>query len=348
MADTAGRTDDCHRTYVDRLHPPLAAIAYLYAHQHLVGERLLHQAAETAHVVLRHETDGRPAATHGRPQPGAVVPHQPDAGRDVHHVELPDIRCHPGVLQLVDIRGVPCRKCPLRNMDSYLPATAQGIGLRTLREAGHQPKQDVPVHHLHAGNQATRLRATQALGMGRRAGGPLRGADEIAEAAADAGGGKHLHQQGEEHRDNRTGCNCCYQRADDTGYDAGGAIHHRAAELARGAADGFHLFAAGREDILGAHQRGARGEERGKRKGRKGGIPFGRPLYRDRRHRFQVRPSCPAEHIGRHFLPHPCRKGDGHRGGFGQREDYVGETDVRVLSRCGRADNHRRAGYQQL
>ena len=135
-------------------------------------------------------------------------------------------------------------------------------------------------------NQATRLRATQALGMGRRAGGPLRGADESPEAATDTGGGKHLHQRGEEHRDNRIGSHRRHPRADDTGYDAGGAIHHRAAELARGAADEFYLFATGREDILGAHQRSASGKGRGKREGVENRIPFGRPVDRNRRHRL--------------------------------------------------------------
>ena len=172
--------------------------------------------------------------------------------------------------------------------------------------------------------------------------------EDVQADLADAGGGKHLHQRSEEHRDYRAGGNRRHPRADDIGYDAGGAIHHRAAELARRAADEFYLFATGREDILGAHQRGAQGKRRGKREGVENRIPFGRPVDRNRRHRFQVRPPCLAEYIGGHFLPHPFRKGDGYCRGFGQRKDYLSETDVRILSRSEGTDYDRRSGHSGI
>ena len=56
--------------------------------------------------------------------------------------------------------------------------------------------------------------------MGGRAGRPLQGADEIAEAPADTGGGQHLHQRAEEHRHHGGGSNSRDSRTAYTGYDA--------------------------------------------------------------------------------------------------------------------------------
>ena len=91
--------------------------------------------------------------------------------------------------------------------------------------------------------------------MGGRAGRPFQGADEIAEAPADTGGGQHLHQRAEEHRHHGGGGHGRHPRTAHAGYDARRAVHHRTAQLTSGTADGFLLFGAGREDKPGTHQR---------------------------------------------------------------------------------------------
>ena len=81
--------------------------------------------------------------------------------------------------------------------------------------------------------------------MGGRAGRPLQGADEIAEAPADTGGGQHLHQRAEEHRHHGGGSNSRDSRTAYTGYDARRTIHHRTTQLSRRTTDEFLLFGAG-------------------------------------------------------------------------------------------------------
>lgn len=77
-----------------------------------------------------------------------------------------------------------------------------------------------PVYHFHAGDKATGLRATQTLGMGRRTGRPVQGADEKPEVDADAGGRQHIHKRTEECHHNRVVCHSSDTRRPDTRYDA--------------------------------------------------------------------------------------------------------------------------------
>lgn len=92
----------------------------------------------------------------------------------------------------------------------------------------------------------------------------LQRADEVVEAAADAGGRQHPHQRGKEHRYHCRGCRSRHPRADDAWHDARRAVYHRTAQLSRGAAHELFLFPAGREDQPGANQRDPprRGRER--------------------------------------------------------------------------------------
>ena len=71
--------------------------------KHLAGQRLLYQVAEAAHVLLRHQADGRPAATDERPQPGGKVPYHADTQRDVLTIQLHCVRSRAVMLQSADI-----------------------------------------------------------------------------------------------------------------------------------------------------------------------------------------------------------------------------------------------------
>ena len=58
LPDSARAADADRKPNGSRFHPPVDIAAHQCAHQYLLGVRLLHQAAEAADVVLRHEADG--------------------------------------------------------------------------------------------------------------------------------------------------------------------------------------------------------------------------------------------------------------------------------------------------
>ena len=92
------------------------------------------------------------------------------------------------------------------------------------------------------------------MGMGRCTGGSVRRANEKFEAATNTGGRKHIHQRSEKYSDNRGCRHRRHPRTNDTGYDAGSAIHHRTTEQSGGTIDELPLFIARCENQSGTHQ----------------------------------------------------------------------------------------------
>ena len=109
-----------------RLHTPLAAAAHQYEGEHITGERLLHKTAQTAYVVLRDQTYGRPDAKDERPCQSQQFPDRSDARGGILIAESCGIRCGAAYVQRDDIHNIHGRQCRLRPMDSGVSQTPQG------------------------------------------------------------------------------------------------------------------------------------------------------------------------------------------------------------------------------
>lgn len=184
--------------------------------------------------------------------------------------------------------------------------------------------------------------------MGRRTSGTVRGADESVETTTDTGGREHLHQRNQEHP-----YHCCGSDISDSGRhdprdDAGGAVHHRATEQPRGAADELPLHLAGRENQPGTHQRDSWKGQRGKQQ--KGIGLFHRHPKRlvVQGSGFQVRPASSQENDRRYHDGDTRRKDYRHRRCIGERKDHSYQTNVGVLSGIGRRNPYRFIQSQQL
>lgn len=90
--------------------------------------------------------------------------------------------------------------------------------------------------------------------MGGRASGPVPSEHEVLEITADTRSRKYIYQRNKEYHNHRPGSDCRHSGTNDTGHDAGGAIHHRTTECAGGAAHELPLLAARCKDQPGAYQ----------------------------------------------------------------------------------------------
>lgn len=138
LLDTHRTVDVDRQPYRYRLHPTVDIAAHQHENQYLPRVRFLHQVAEVADVVLRHETNGRLAATHERPYPSGKVPYQSDAECHLLATQFRGVRLRAVLLQPHHFRYLPFRQPAVWRVDSLLSETTETAGLRIVRETSGQ------------------------------------------------------------------------------------------------------------------------------------------------------------------------------------------------------------------
>lgn len=212
------------------VHPGLDLAALGYAHQHRPDFGLPGQADEAAHELLRHEDDGRHPATHQRPYAHPELPDGKQPERGVLYVQHRGVRAGAVALQSAGVRPLYRRQCAVRGLRVAVHEEAGGTGPQAVCPAERESEQRGAAGDGDAGNQAERLRAAEAVGVGTHPGAAVPGEHPESGAQAVSGLGRGAHQPDEERDYHGAGGGHGGAGRHDAGHDGVGAVHHRPVE----------------------------------------------------------------------------------------------------------------------